>query len=251
MTFAFCYNDQTIIDLKNEIKQYLNAFSELYPKNNMTPKMHFLSHFPEQLRKFGCLRNHSTHRMEAKNGAIKKPPIQNYKNICKTIAIVEEFKFMSKKRDSDWNKTPDFLNREKQKAQFRQLDDLASESFFQKYSINRADGMILFECDEIKDFGFNYKIGDFIIIKKDLNDRIDVIGKINKIIIANDSTVFDVEQYDILEYMKMTNCYKLKAKGTSAIKYLNRIFHKHPIYSFQSSSQIETVQIRYFCNILN
>ena len=63
---------------KGEISEYLEKFSRLYPTTSMIPKIHFLTHFPRQIEKFGCLRHHATQSMEGKNGAIKKPPIQNY-----------------------------------------------------------------------------------------------------------------------------------------------------------------------------
>ena len=73
--------------------------------------MHFLTHFPRQMEKFGCLRHHATQSMEGKNGAIKKPPIQNYRNVCKTVSYQQEFWLVSQRLDSDWKKNKIFLNK--------------------------------------------------------------------------------------------------------------------------------------------
>ena len=49
---------------------YLNTFKELYTEASITPKMHFLTHFPKQLEDFGPLRSHHCFRFEAKNGLL-------------------------------------------------------------------------------------------------------------------------------------------------------------------------------------
>ena len=71
LTFAFCFNDRTVEELDKEIKNYLSNFSALYPDKIMIPKMHFMCHFPLQLKNYGLLRFHSTFRFKAKNGLIK------------------------------------------------------------------------------------------------------------------------------------------------------------------------------------
>ena len=67
--------------------------------------MHLLTHFPSQLEQFGNLRYAATQRMEGKNGDIKKPTIVNWKNVTKTIAYQQEFKFVSKFLDKNWDQS--------------------------------------------------------------------------------------------------------------------------------------------------
>ena len=81
LTFSYCYDDKTVEDMDKEIKSYLENFSKLYLHVRMTPKMHFLRHFPQQLNNFGPLGFHSTTRFEGKNGLIKKNNYLNFKNI--------------------------------------------------------------------------------------------------------------------------------------------------------------------------
>ena len=244
LTFSFCYNDRTVLELKHEIRDYLKTFSELYPTTQMIPKMHFLTHFPDQLEKFGCLRNHATQRMEAKNGAIKKPPLQNYRNVCKTIAYQQEFWFVSQRLDANWKNRKNYLSSEMHSKNSREIKH--DNEFCERYSFEINNSNSLYECDELKCFGFMYKIGDFIITKDNLNLKENVLGKIIKILMANDSPVFKLELFDIQEFVKSRNCFRVKANGAHDMRYLKTIVHKHPVFGIDK----DFVQIRYFFNKL-
>ena len=57
------------------------SFQRLYPQSSYIPKLHFMVHLPNQLRKFGPLRHHWCMCMEAKNGFFKKKSVRILK-IC-------------------------------------------------------------------------------------------------------------------------------------------------------------------------
>ena len=214
----------------------------------MIPKMHFLTHFPDQLKEFAGLRNHATQRMEAKNGAIKKPPIQNYRNVCKTIAYQQEFWYVSKRLDSNWKRASNFLTSGMEMKHSRALD--SDKEFCEKYLFEVNNINNLYECEQVKCFGFLYKIGDFIIIKDNIDSRENVIGKIANILVASGTPAFKIELYDIKEFIKKTNCYQLQSNGLKDVRYLKSIVHKHPVFSIESGNGDTIVQIRYFFHIL-
>ena len=68
LVFCFFYDDLTINQLDQKIVNYLRNFKIIYKDATIIPKMHYLSHFPDQLKNFGLLRHHSCFRFEAKNG---------------------------------------------------------------------------------------------------------------------------------------------------------------------------------------
>ncbi len=63
------------------ISRYRIRFAELYPTTLCTPKLHYLIHLPEQLRKFGPLRHQWCMRYESKNGFFKSKRWFCFKNI--------------------------------------------------------------------------------------------------------------------------------------------------------------------------
>ena len=58
--------------------------------------MHYLSHFPDQLKNFGLLRHHSCFRFEAKNGLMTDLRYQNFINIAYSCANKHQLWMASK-----------------------------------------------------------------------------------------------------------------------------------------------------------
>ena len=113
LTFCFIYNDRTISDWRSEIENFLKNFIILYPGITPTPKMHFLVHFPNQMKLFCLLRLHCTMRLEAKKRNVKKNKLKNFKNICKSVAFRQEICMVSKRGDQNWSDQDNFLSKVK------------------------------------------------------------------------------------------------------------------------------------------
>lgn len=71
------------------IKDYLQEMVLLYPAKNITPKQHFLVHYPRQLVQVGPLIKLWCMRFEAKNHYFKNlvRSSQGFQNVCKTLAL--------------------------------------------------------------------------------------------------------------------------------------------------------------------
>ena len=63
---------RTIASLQQSIYDYNKQFALLYPDIQFTPGLHYLYHFPNQIRMFGPERNHWCIRIEAKHRYLKK-----------------------------------------------------------------------------------------------------------------------------------------------------------------------------------
>ena len=80
----------TVHNLRYMISNYNHGFVRLYPDISVTPKRHYLIHLPDQLIRFGPLRNHWCMRFEAKNGFFKLKRWNNFKNITKSLAMYHQ-----------------------------------------------------------------------------------------------------------------------------------------------------------------
>ena len=77
----------TIDKLRNDIETHLHAFKELFPEVNVTPKMHYMLHVPNQMLQLGTLTRHCCIRFETRHKCFKDlAPQQNFKNICLSLA---------------------------------------------------------------------------------------------------------------------------------------------------------------------
>ena len=70
------------------IQDHHSYFKTLYPSKNLLPKHHFLTHYPEFIKKFGPLSQYWCMRFEEKHqfGKELASTVHNFRNICKTIA---------------------------------------------------------------------------------------------------------------------------------------------------------------------
>ena len=85
-------SEETIHELENSIEAHLNLFKELFPTVNITPKMHYMVHLPNQIRQLGPLVRHCCLRFEARHRYFKDlAPQQNFKNICLSLGECCQF----------------------------------------------------------------------------------------------------------------------------------------------------------------
>lgn len=74
--------------LKNLIEEHHTMFTELYPDATVTPKWHYMIHYPEQILAMGRLIRAWAMRLEAKLHLLKNAGrVSNFKNISQSIAF--------------------------------------------------------------------------------------------------------------------------------------------------------------------
>jgi len=159
LNFCFCilYDDQTVRELDEKIVLYLRNFKRIYPNVNMTPKMHYLSHFPTQLDNFGLLRNHSCFRFEAKNGLMKAFNFQNFINISYSCANKHQCWIASKEIEQ---------NKKNSLAYIEDSCDINSQAIIERsHHVNLKPKKYISDVKYLKRDGFEYLQGAFLIIK--------------------------------------------------------------------------------------
>ncbi|XP_064473413.1 uncharacterized protein LOC135388048 [Ornithodoros turicata] len=74
--------------LEVQIQNFLTAFTQKYPAVPITPKLHYMVHYPRLIREFGPLRRFWTMRFEGKHQYFKSlaSRVKNFRNICRTLA---------------------------------------------------------------------------------------------------------------------------------------------------------------------
>lgn len=103
LSLTYCYDNHTINQLNELIESYVNTFITLYPHINLTPKFHFLRHFPLQMANYGPLRFHSTFKFEAKHRQLKSFKYKCFKNISNSVSFRQELWMLAKKLDFSWD----------------------------------------------------------------------------------------------------------------------------------------------------
>lgn len=82
------FYEDNVIYLSSLIEGFINKYSDV-TKDNIKPKFHFLTHYPQMIMKFGNLGQICTYRFEAKHRTSKlyANSVSTRINICKSIAI--------------------------------------------------------------------------------------------------------------------------------------------------------------------
>lgn len=92
LVFAPAHNGQSISYLHGIIRDFLELYLDIF-KDGITPKMHFLTHYGEEVINFGPLMYCSTMRFEAKHSYFKSlaRKTNNRKNLALTLAQRHQF----------------------------------------------------------------------------------------------------------------------------------------------------------------
>lgn len=243
LVFSYLFTERTIEELKNEVEKYLINFLRLYPEINITPKMHTLLHFPDQMRNFGPLRLHSTFRFESKNGSLKNIKYKNFKNICKSVSYKEELLMLAKRFDSNCLIRDDVINKG---------IEFIGVSGFENDEVCPLSHKDLKICSEIKLNGFTYNQSVFLILKDDLDNKNESIGKITNLFILDETRpAFRVTMYKIIDFVTNKNCYKVAKTNITAYFLYDDLAIKQPVFGIEIGNDEQIVQIRYFYYILN
>jgi len=99
----------TVSSLRILVARHNSSFDELYPECHVTPKMHYLLHFPEQIRNFGPARNHWAMRFEAKHGFFKRKKMRCTKNVPLSLASEHQMWMCCQQHDDKGCKSTHYL----------------------------------------------------------------------------------------------------------------------------------------------
>ena len=108
---SFILYRREIDHLRQEIEKFLSDLLHLFPRIHLTPKHHYLLHYPGQLLKHGPLRRLWCMRFEAYHQVLKRTIANSRqrKNICRSIALRHQVQAVAKSLENKTDYTKDRL----------------------------------------------------------------------------------------------------------------------------------------------
>lgn len=202
-------NYYAIQHVSNLIAQYIRTFSEIYPNEPITPKMHMLVHLANQLLSHGPGRVSSCIRFEAKHYVAKRKRFYNFKNL--PLSVFDTFMIDMTRSLFHGNGTSVEIN--------------SAPS----YKTSTIDGDIIM-LKKINWMGHTFYIGNFIIIGD--ADNKPIFGMINLITLSNYNIYFHIKRI-ICCYDNLSMSYEIiSIEHTQELLELGNLPEKYPLISF-------------------
>jgi len=199
-TSSYCARE-TAVFLQILIAEYLHNFQQLYPDAPFIPKMHFMTHLPSQMIKYGPLRHHWCMRFEAKNGFFANKKYKNFVNLPRTLAFRHQLYMAYAQSGSATGRSECFL------YAGDCLESGIEASFSSKYpsivsqlaNYSNCDSDAVYIASGVSVHGLHYRCGCVVVIEYDSNDE-PVFGLLRDVIVV------DHVKYFVLDKLVTTYC---------------------------------------------
>jgi hypothetical protein len=180
------------------------------------------------------------------NGLVKSHKFKNFINITKSVSIRQEKWVVSKREDQEWKDRDNFLSRG---IEVTNLVESVDSDFCNRYQFVIENN--LFTADQININGFVYSLGTFMILNDNLDDKLNSIGRIEKIFLARDASIIKFKYFNIISFNRTQNIFNIKESSEGfCYKFYKNMTHKQStIYSLNVSETEFKIQIRYFFNL--
>ena len=218
---CMCFNpvcDETTAGvLAQEIASFLDSFCKVYSTEKVRPKMHFMLHFPRQLKMFGPLRHHSTMRAEAKHQAFKDHRWMDFNNLPLSLLKRHQVCLANALTDNTGNITANFLQEANEVTskwgQAVKVMDLAENikaELMQNLQLQEED--VLVEYSLLTWRGRQYGSQCCLLISES-EEGGPIFGKIVKLYPEENTCYASIEQVETHEFVAAFNAYKITVSG--------------------------------------
>lgn len=186
------------------ISSFLVDFRRLFP-NKITPKVHFLLHYPRLIEEFGPPRAHWCMRYEAKHLYFKQVAEINcnFKNICLSLATRNQFR-----QCWDWLSGNKF-ERQRSSAvsplKYHELDIVVKEKL---RLANVTEEETFWTCKEVDIDTVTYSVGDCFILDL-FQDEIPLFIKVTQILNARANWFIVAELLNTLSFDAHFHAYEV------------------------------------------
>ena len=205
--------DTTVECLTIVVARHNVSYKEIYPDQSFIPKLHYLVHLPEQIRKFGPCRNHWCLRMEAKNSIFKKSKLCNTKNVPKTVSFAHQRWMCCMQHDSKGNVASRFFNPVLKTKITKQIsfDNCYAHydtllNYLQLRMQPIPDSIV--NTLEVEHNGIVYKQGNILLTSVSPYKNVVFVDDI--ILLSNDEILFLATTCHLDYFLLHTNCYAIK-----------------------------------------
>lgn len=191
--------------------------------------MHYLVHYPEQLKEFGPLVNCWTLRFESKHSYFKDVTyrLKNKKNICKTLAVRHEF------YQAMFRSRPNFLEGEKLNSSggsMIQISLLLKEVQELVKPLTKISS--IFQTKVINIDGVTYCVGSAVMIQNLQSDFCIQFAVIESFFLVGGATFILAKPYRVLEYITHLHAYNImESEGLCVLK-TEDLAHYHSLGAY-------------------
>lgn len=202
IVYSHSIREENIVNLEQLIETFLLRIQVAF-KMNLTPKCHFLLHYPNSIREMGPLRNIQMIRGEAKHKVftddIKR--FKNFKNVTKMLATAHQHQILTvNKPHYSMNIAPSVTDMQLRKLLLTN-NDLREQK---ELLIKKFKGIDTIKCKQfLKIDSTTYRIGHFIIYKKSFYN-------INFIMEHEHEYFFFCIKYDVVKFHDFSNCIEVE-----------------------------------------
>lgn len=194
LIMAETISEADVAGLQNQISDWLLRLREVYPDFHMTPKFHYLVHYPSEIKKHGPPTKYCTIRFESKHQELKAflRSSKNRRNVCLTMARKHQLRMCTTFSD------PSYLY-----CGFDVLSQL------QALPMHLAGFSVWPEVDEthliaqkVSFCGTVYSVGDVVVVKSNSDEA--YLLQVEHLLVHSDKTryAFVGRRRPILSYSK-------------------------------------------------
>ena len=211
---------ETIASLQQLIYDHNSQFALLYPDIQFTPKLHYLCHFPNQIRMFGPGRNHWCVRMEAKHSLFKNKKWRNFKSLPLSLATYHQQWMCLHQIDLDDEKSEVYLYPGDvvgvgSTVNFIDLKDVVKDTI-EENELQCHDTVL--QTDFVKLKGIIYRVGSVLLWK--YNEEVLEFCEISCIYVSNNVKYIQCKHLKVIEYNPIFNafaCFRTEEEFCSRI----------------------------------
>lgn len=211
---------ESVNQLATAVKAHHEVFLEEYPDTGLTPKFHYLVHFPEQIRLFGPLRHQWCMRFEAHFNVFKNRKWGSFKNIPLSMSRYHLLRSAYYQSNSTGEPNPNFLYgcdevKTLEEIQFRNLD-IETQNLIVPYlenEVNLPDAKVSF-LQELCVEGHVYRPGVGLSLSP-IGENLNSFAVLNNIIATEDSNIFLISQAHFINYTPNLNAYQVQFRNES------------------------------------
>ena len=237
---------QSICYLEGNVNLLFSEFKLLFPNLRITPKCHYVLHYPRLMIQVGLLIRHWVMRYEAKHHFFKRTAVitGNYTNVAKTLAIRHQI-LQSMLLYNNNVINPNVIVQEGFQLDLNSLPMGASV-------IKLLHGSTATSCQSLLVFSTKYSVGDSVLFGFEDDESVQ-IGKILHIFLNSTKSVcFVLSVYEVMEYCEHFHSWKIRMNEDANLKPVlydelpdHQIIGVHKLFS--SDDDFEYANFRYHC----
>lgn len=221
--------------LKAMIDDHHRLFMQLFPEASLTPKQHFLVHYPRALKHLGPLTQYSALRFEAMHRPFKQIASVscNYQNIVKTLANRYQ---MARCYRSVSNQSLDSQDINVSQQAAAMLGDLLDDEALCK-KINCGRGTEVTVAGKVDIHGYEFRAGVDVLLYWTDDDG-PTFGRVQHIVVVQEKLYLLLRLYQTLYFNRHVEAFAVQVgreEAQAAVEWCD-LFDHRPVNAVQSYS---------------